>query len=669
MFNANEKGTEPARSANNALEYLNQAQCEQQKGNDSLATSLYLAAFDCAQKEGAAEDDMFIDGLKQAWFLAAAGKQRTLAEHIFGLMEPYLSQKEVEQYVRRLQDLAFERLEEFGVERGDIENVLSSIPSEMLEAGFPDIEEFIESYLDDDEYYECEDDDCGDCCGGACDDGRGDCCADACDDDCGDCCAGACDDDYGDCCAGACDDDYGDCCAGACDDGRDNKGASYVDGTTSGEAGAQNAEGENASRHAAARAKLQVTPHAKPQDASGASSGAAQKEHTTSVQPSKASAAGTPAQTPGMPQLPDVFPFLSQMLQNGHGTIAAFGIPTPGQKVAAPERLNYRDMAGFERTVEQMRALGIGFESDPELKQFMKFLNEQHGLSGIPVADTIIFRAAAREDASHFMEATLGELKLPGVRIQVDENIHGELVLCVMAQASMGLRLNTMKGEIEGSGVLILEDVDLWGEFLPCDEDDDCAECAARFGGHNVSASKGAREAMRLIRSAVENPNVYVLASCASDAQLSDAFLDILEPFELVDIELPNNDERAHLWKDLMSEHPSMKGANLDTLVKNSKGLARFDIYLAAREAVEASYKESLASKKYQPLTTALLCEKLAAYQPLDSDEYKSLEEQVVSDFRLELENLDAYLGLDKNDTGPGNTLGNTLGNTEPSAW
>ena len=37
----------------------------------------------------------------------------------------------------------------------------------------------------------------------------------------------------------------------------------------------------------------------------------------------------------------------------------------------------------------------------------------------------------------------------------------------------------------------------------------------------------------------------------------------------------------------------------------------------------------------------------MAAYQPLDSDEYKSLEEQVVSDFRRELEGLDAFLGFE----------------------
>ena len=36
--------------------------------------------------------------------------------------------------------------------------------------------------------------------------------------------------------------------------------------------------------------------------------------------------------------------------------------------------------------------------------------------------------------------------------------------------------------------------------------------------------------------------------------------------------------------------------------------------------------------------------DKLAAYQPLDSDEYRALEEAVVNDFRRELEHLEDLL-------------------------
>ena len=43
-------------------------------------------------------------------------------------------------------------------------------------------------------------------------------------------------------------------------------------------------------------------------------------------------------------------------------------------------------------------------------------------------------------------------------------------------------------------------------------------------------------------------------------------------------------------------------------------------------------------------MNTDNLFDKLAAYQPLDSPEYKALEQAVVDDFRRELDHLDDLL-------------------------
>ena len=613
MFGNDELNTEGTRSAKRSLDYLNRAQCAQQEGDDSLATSLYLAAFDCAQKEGVASENIFIDGLKQAWFLAASGKQRTLAEHIFSLMEPYLSQDEVQQYVLRLQDLALERLEEFGVDRGELEQVLSSIPSQLADMGFSGMDALFDEFLDEIENEIeltddiCTEEDCSECPD-----------SDVC--------------EYHQANPALNDSSDGESVR---NDGDSSEAPDAADAANASEV----LKGDDDSAAASGKSGT-ASDRFVIRNAGGAGANNRSEHHAAIVGKQEDGQNAADAS-----QAPDVLPFLSQILQGGHGAIAAFGLPGVGQKsIQAANRLTYADMAGFEHAIEQMHALGIGFANNPELKNFVSFLNEKHGLSGMPVSDAIVFRSAAREDASRFMEATLGELELPGVRINVDENIHGDLVLCVMAQTSLGLRFNASKGQIDGSGVLLLEDIDLWGHLLPFD--DDCFECASSRSGAQ-GPSKGALEAVRLIRSAVENPDVYVLASCSNDADIQGAFLDILEPLTVVDIDYPTASERTSLWNDLMNKHPSMKGAQIETLVACSKGLPRFDICMAAREAIEASYKESLSTRKYEPLTTAAICEKLAAYQPLDSDEYKSLEEQVVSDFRRELEGLDAFLGFE----------------------
>ncbi len=581
MFEDGYESTDDERSTKLSLDYLNRAREAQELGDDSLATSLYLAAFDCACKEEQGPAESFLEGLKQAWFLAATQKRRTLAEHIFELMVPYLSHDEVERYALRLQDLALDRLEEFGVSRSDLAGMLEALPQEIREfkamsegamlaspgdfAGqaFPffgfdfsallpsvqEVEEMVEEAAEAYERpYNAED-------GGA------------------------------------------------------------------GSAGEEEASEEDS-----------LCDCADPVDHVG-------KE--MAIEPLKAADQAIPGpQPPRIPNaMPGIMPFFSPMLQGANGALAAFGLSPTSPKAAADERLTYADMAGFERAIARMQAFGIGIGNDPELREFVALLNKKHGLPGMPVADSLLFRSPAREDAGHFMDATLGELGIPGVRIRVDENGQGNLVLCVFAQTHAGLRLNAGKNEIEGSGVLLLEDIDLWSHLLVGDEDN-------REYGTASRVSKGAREAMRLIRSAVENPDVYVLASCSSELDPDDLFLDILEPLSIIDIDYPTEAERISLWNDLMNRHSSLNEADLDTLVAFSRNLPRFDIYMAAREAVESSYKESLASRVYKPVSTALLCQKLASYQPLESEEYKHLEDQVVKDFRQELEDLDSLLGF-----------------------
>ena len=109
--------------------------------------------------------------------------------------------------------------------------------------------------------------------------------------------------------------------------------------------------------------------------------------------------------------------------------------------------------------------------------------------------------------------------------------------------------------------------------------------------------------------------------------------LEILGPLTEVDIAYPTPGERAALWIDLAKKHPSIRGVNRISLVRFSANLARFDICMAARDAIEDAYKQGLRAGKYTPVHPYDLFEKLAAYQPLDSREYAELEEAMIRDF------------------------------------
>lgn len=322
----------------------------------------------------------------------------------------------------------------------------------------------------------------------------------------------------------------------------------------------------------------------------------------------------------------------------GKGGPAAGPVSSAGQQVVSTmEHLTYKELVGYDDAVHDMSMFGIGMQKDAEFQELVQQLNVRHGLDRMPACDALLLRAPAREDANRFMMATVGELDLPVLRMRMEENMQGMPVLCVMAQADNQPKLNKAHNAFEGPGVLVIEDIDLWSApVFDAPED---------LGGLIMSTlSRGAREAVNLIRSSAENPDVFVLCTAAADNDIDPFFFDLLGPLSAVEIENPTEHERADIWMEIAREHPSIRGLDRDELVKYSQGMPRYDMYMAAREAIEEAYKYSLLQRRYIPVTTDNLYDKLAAYQPLDSPEYKALEQAVVDDFRRELDHLDDLL-------------------------
>ena len=299
---------------------------------------------------------------------------------------------------------------------------------------------------------------------------------------------------------------------------------------------------------------------------------------------------------------------------------------------------SYDSISGYGAAVARMRSLGVGLAGTPEFDDFVAMLNSRHGLDAMPVVDSLLFCSPAREDASRFMLATVGELGLPAIRLRMEETFQGVPMLCVSAQATDAEKLASLRHGFAGPGILVLEDLDLWGAPV-IDAADDMA------GFFMAAMSRGAREAVNLIRQAVENPDVYVLASASSLEAIDPFFTELLFPLTCVDIDYPTAEERADTWMDIARDHPSIRSVSRDELVRLSANLPRYDIYMAAREAIEEAYKQGLVERRYIPVSRENLFDKLAAYQPLDSAEYAELERLVVSDFSASLGDLNDLVG------------------------
>ncbi len=544
-----------------ASDYLASAAAAGADGQRVLSMHLYLTAFEEAAK-GGFPGEPAVSGLHEAWNIACDLKERSLAEYIFERLEPYLSADEMQECADRLQNLALDKLEEFGLSREELEDMAEMISQDYLGGALPFMQ-FEKIDLSAPGSFAAK---------------------------------------------------------GAAPSGRERMGA------RDGSADQSAADIESA----LARADEPDDDDAAPKAAEPSLGGPA-------ASGSGASPSGEGSGRIAQPSAQDGSPDAAS--QKPDGILGIPGMPVSEQMRIMEETVTYADLSGYHGAVAAMRQFGIGVKNDRRYLDLIETLNRQHGVDRVPVADTLLFRSPAREDANRFMLATLGELNLPMIRMVMEENFQGLPVLCVMTQSGRRPRVNMQHAGFEGPGVLVLEDIDLWN--VP-DPDFDPADIPAGLSAANLS--RAVRETLNFVRSAVDNPDVYVLATASTAEEIDPFFYDLLDPVSIIDIDYPTQAERTEIWVEIAADHPSMRGIDRSALVRYSEGMPRFDLYMAAREAIEEAYKQSLNSGEYTPVTGQNIFEKMAAYQPLDSKEFRALETEVLRDFRRDLDHLDDLL-------------------------
>ena len=319
--------------------------------------------------------------------------------------------------------------------------------------------------------------------------------------------------------------------------------------------------------------------------------------------------------------------------------------PSVSEEAKAPDapaaqQICFRDLAGYDGAIQKMKALGFGAESDARYAAFLNMLSRRHGVESRLTSMPMVFRSQAREDATYFMHAVVGELDQPSVRMHVETTSQGLSMLSVSATSDFKSKQQLMQMNLDRPMTLILEDVDLWFESIPALQQ---IEDPTVQGG----VAHGVREAVSMVRPAIMNPNITVVASCSIESDLDSLFFGILEPATVVDIDLPTQQERMDLWEWLADKFPSLRYFDYGELARLTESMTRYDICSAASEAVDQAYRDSIARTAYVPVTKSNLYEKIASFLPLDSREYEEAQEKVLERFRKELDHIDDLLNGD----------------------
>lgn len=511
--------------SNSSQAYLQRAASAVNDGDIILGVHLYLAAYERALHESHIPSEEVIQGMSKAWDLAVSAKQRSLAEYIFEKLEPFWEPEEIVRHAEELQQLAFDKLEEYGFDREVVEDMADMVNQDLLDSANEVLCHFEES-------------------------------------------------------------------------------AASVEKRTD----SQQVESSNSDESA----------RDVPQDVS--SEGTDQDGQATKVN--------------AVPIAPDS-PLAAAFAQLGAMATSA------SQDAAEVEaqRFDYRNLVGFDEEIEFMGTLGIGRSNDPEFARFLEMLNTRHGLPGMPALGTLVFKSPAREDANCFMVATVGELGMPAIRMRLDRNAMGQVVLCVMASPDFKSRLSGLsRGGLETPTVVVIEDLDLWDLPLFDVSGDDAQSLAS------MQLSRGAREALALVQMALSSPEATVLISASEPEDIDPFFQDLIGPHRIIDIDLPDAKERRAIWRSEQAQHPSMRGLDVNQLVDFSRTLSRFEIYAISSEAVEEAYRESVAQGTFCAVPTDDILMRLSNFQPLESDEYQRMEDLAVESLRKSFSDFDDLL-------------------------
>ena len=613
--------------------YLNRAVSACEAGDLVLGMHLYLAAYEKAVVDPDIPDGMAIAGLREAWNLACQLKERSMAEYVFEKLEPFLTGDEIAACANMLQNLALDRLEEYGFSREELEDMAEMISQDFMggEGSIVKVESITVPPLMA----------AGVIVGGESDDeDAGESTEDIADEISEDEPAPEAEAPAPVLDEGAPEDRFEPTTA-AKKRGRpeqtgvmtappdfnpyDEFNTSSVG--TSFHAATNDGSGAYVFTRDADRAK-KLGAASSQGDASGKTSGKQADDATAqpSAQPAEAQ--------PSAPQAAESSATLApaqvraQMQAQAKARGGKDDLPSMPNVAQGPYAFNYRQLVGYDGATALMRDYGIGLQRDGDFKNFVSMMNARHGIESMPALDTLLFRAPVIEDATRFVDATIGEIGLPVLRMSMEEGFQGAPMLCVTTFGDSRPRMNHANNRFAGPGILVIDDLDMW--TMP--QAPENVEGIAGFVMANIS--RGAREAINLIRSAVEDPDVYVLATATTQGEPEAFFYDVLEPITIVDIGLPTEHERDAIWASIMNEHPSMSALDRDMLVRLSDGLPRYDLYMTARAAVEEAYKAGLVQRMFLPVTMQNILDKLAACQPLDSDEYRAIEDEIVRQFR-----------------------------------
>jgi hypothetical protein len=310
-----------------------------------------------------------------------------------------------------------------------------------------------------------------------------------------------------------------------------------------------------------------------------------------------------------------------------------------GREEERQRRLDYQALSGYTQALERMKGFGFLAASDASHRLFIERSAAMHGVSQLSLDGTFLFCGPAREDVSLFAHATAGEIGSPVLHISVDLDAQGNGTIKLVGPFKRGLFGNSpdFMDMITPCTVLI-ENIDLLQEMFD-NEQQAIKRGAATFRGMmGVPARSMQAEMTGYLRALRQKPDVVIMATTQDKNALREPLRSLLGVIHEIEVAAPREDERRAVLVSFAGEHPSFAELDIDRIAQLSEGLSRNELVYAAHAAVEAAYRGSLRTGRYNRVTLGDVMMQLAPFLDQESPLYQQVEDEAVIQLARELE-------------------------------
>ena len=140
------------------------------------------------------------------------------------------------------------------------------------------------------------------------------------------------------------------------------------------------------------------------------------------------------------------------------------------------------------------------------------------------------------------------------------------------------------------------------------------------------------------LRALYQRPGIITMATAQSIEKLKEPLINLLESLNTIEILPPCDDERYDILYTFAGEHPSFAELDINEIARFSEGMSRNDLVAASHKAVEQAYRESLRTGSCKRVTLGDVLVQLAPFIDHNSVLYQQIENEVVTQFSLDLE-------------------------------